>query len=77
MNVAIGNLVNTRPHPGPLPRGEREVFAASLGNSQLDSRAAITNYWERLQAVSSSGVKVRADTIQSEPPYVGCYDQNE
>ena len=28
---------NARPHPGPLPRGEGELFAVFLKNTRLDS----------------------------------------
>jgi hypothetical protein len=42
MNLFQANFLNARPHPGPLPRGEGELFAGSRKNSRLvlpDGRA--------------------------------------
>jgi len=48
-------LFNARPHPGPLPRGEGESFAASLENLSLDLPQALTNDLNRPIAVPSPG----------------------
>ena len=85
MNVmAKRSLFNTRPHPGPLPRGEGESLAVSLANLRLDSRGAITSYRGRSQSVPSPGgegqgeggrptIRFSGSKTKSEPPYVGCY----
>jgi hypothetical protein len=73
---AMKSMFNTRPHPGPLPRGEGESLAASLINGWLDSRGAIADYRNRSLAVPSPGGEGQGEggrhTIQAEPFYVGC-----
>ncbi len=75
--VPVKSLFNARPHPGPLPRGEGESFAASLVDLRLDSREAIRNFRECSHAVPFPGREGQGecggDTIQLEPAYVGCY----
>jgi hypothetical protein len=46
---------DTRPHPGPLPRGEGESFAAFWQNQALDSTALISQNRNRPMAVPSPG----------------------
>lgn len=71
------SLLNARPHPTPLPRGEGESFAASLVNLLLDLREVIAKCRAYSQAIPSPGGEGQSEggcrTIQSEPPYVSCY----
>ncbi len=73
----VKSLFNAHPHPGPLPPGEGESFAASLVDLRLDSREAIRNIRECSHAVPSHGGEGQGEcgryTIPFEPPYVGCY----
>jgi len=69
-------LFNSRPHPGPLPRGEGGLFAG------------FRPYWSRRWLEARSTTQGRPSVIPSpggegqgegsrhtiiEPPYVGCY----
>jgi hypothetical protein len=78
------SLLNARPHPGPLPRGEGESFTVSVANLRLDLRGALSVQTERPNAVPSSGgegqgeggrptIRFSGSKAKSEPPHVGCY----
>jgi hypothetical protein len=50
-----GLLFHARPHPGPLPRGEGESFAASFATLSLDLPRTLTKSLNRPIAVPSPG----------------------
>ena len=73
MSVAIGDLFNDRPHPGPLPRGEGESFSASPIYRRLDLRSDLSIKGVRSITVPSLRGEGQGEggryPIQSEPPY--------